>query len=215
MELSAPIVANQWINFTITYKQKQTNDDENDEDLGIKIYLDAKIAYQDQKLNFKRPLVETDGLVFLENYAGKFTEIRFWNINLSQPIIEHTLKRPLDYVSELRKRVKMDDNDFIMASKAKQKQGKRATLVAPPSKGLSLKAGLRKAPRGSVRVPIKSKAKQAEEIKEESVEQSIKSDLKSEVAEVTEKSTEDLKSEDSERISTSRKQSYQETPSSK
>ena len=215
IELSSKILPNQWTHFTITYKQKQSCDDENDSDLGIKVYLDSKLVYEDITLNFKRPLIETDGLIFLENYAGRFTEIRFWNINLSQPIIEHTLKRPLDCVSELRKRVKMDDNDFIMANKAKQKQGKRATLVAPPTKGLSLKAGLRKAPRGSVRVPIKPKARQAEEINEEPVEQSMKSDMKSEEAEIIKLDTEDLKSQDSDKISTTRKQSYIETPSSK
>jgi hypothetical protein len=47
-------------------------------------------------MNFKKPLIETDGMIFLDGFKGRFTELRFWNINISQEIIQETYRRPLD-----------------------------------------------------------------------------------------------------------------------
>jgi len=79
----------------MVYRQLQP-DENNAEDCGVKIYLGSKQVYRDTEMNFKCPLSETDGLIFLDGYKGKFTELRFWNTNLSKEIIQETYKRPLD-----------------------------------------------------------------------------------------------------------------------
>jgi len=94
-ELSEVIPTHEWVNITIVYRQLQQEEQENG-DVGLKIYINSKLALKDSKLNFKWPLIETDGLIFLQNYEGMYTELRFWNINLSESIIKDTLKKPLD-----------------------------------------------------------------------------------------------------------------------
>lgn len=94
-QLLEEIKQEEWVHVSIIYRQIQPDEQEND-NCGLKILFNGSIVYEDSKLNFKKPLLETDGLIFLDGYTGCFTELRFWNINLSQNIIQQTYKRPLD-----------------------------------------------------------------------------------------------------------------------
>ena len=172
-ELPEEIPCNEWVSITLVYQQLQQEEKEN-KNAGLKIYINGEMSYEDNKINFKWPLMETDGLIFLQDFNGIFTELRFWNINLSSNIIIETFKRPLACVNDQRKRLQMDDDQFsFLNQKRKKEKGKRATLVALGGKslGLGLRSGLRKPPRGSVKVCMeeadKIRKKVTEEIKEE------------------------------------------------
>jgi hypothetical protein len=93
--LSEPLKEGIWNNISITYRQSQPDEDQNDE-LGLKIYVNSILSFSNPNLNFRKPLNETDGLIFLQDYNGQFTELRFWSINLNQNIIKETLVKPLE-----------------------------------------------------------------------------------------------------------------------
>ena len=150
LNLSTELKMGEWTHLCIIYRQLQ-HDESDPENWGLKIYLNLEWVFQDSKINFKRPLIQTHGLFILESFVGKFTELRFWNINLNYNIIKETYKRPLDWVNELRNKIQMKDDQFMTANK-KKPRGKRGTLIAPPGKGLGLKGALKALPRGSVKV---------------------------------------------------------------
>ena len=149
LKLSSELKMNEWTHLCITYLQLK-NEESNAEHWGLQIYLNLEWVYQDNKINFKRPLIQTHGLVFLENYIGKLTEIRFWRINLNSNILKETYSRQLDWVNELRNKIQMDDDQFMMASK--KQRAKRGTLVAPQGAGLGIKWRFKAPSRGSVKI---------------------------------------------------------------
>ena len=219
--LEEELKAETWTNITIVYRQIQTDEHEND-NCGIKIFMNAQLIYEDSKLNFKKPLKETDGFIFLQDYKGQFTELRFWNINLSRNIIQETLKRPLDCVNDLRKRVQMDDDEFTMMSKQKRARGKRATLVAPTGKSFGFGGGLKRPPRSSVKITqreiVTLATGRAEEIKEESDNSDKRSESEQSEEDETVKDTQDQdspKMSESEEATEEQKSFGKESPKNK